>query len=219
MKKITTTFGLALFSGAMLVTSAASAATYGGVEFPDGAVSFADAVVSYTQGTNVGSPYDDPTDALGTPDYSGSTGSVSLGGGGELILQFTDNSLTASGDTTDDLWVFEIGGAVETFFVDISTNLTDWISLGSLSGQPGGVDIDSFDGVEFGVLYSFVRLRDDPTSNQTGYPYGEADIDAVGAISSGAPVPQVPIPAAAFMFAPALLGFLGLRRKAKNTVT
>ena len=30
---------------------------------------------------------------------------------------------------------------------------------------------------------------------------------------------EVPIPAAAFMFAPALLGFLGLRRRAKNTVT
>ncbi len=28
----------------------------------------------------------------------------------------------------------------------------------------------------------------------------------------------VPIPAAAFMFAPALLGFLGLRRRAKNTI-
>ena len=31
-------------------------------------------------------------------------------------------------------------------------------------------------------------------------------------------VSAVPIPAAAFMFAPALLGFMGLRRKAKNTV-
>lgn len=31
-------------------------------------------------------------------------------------------------------------------------------------------------------------------------------------------VSAVPIPAAAFMFAPALLGFLGLRRKAKNTL-
>lgn len=29
---------------------------------------------------------------------------------------------------------------------------------------------------------------------------------------------QVPLPAAAFMFAPALLGFLGLRRRAKNTI-
>jgi len=32
-------------------------------------------------------------------------------------------------------------------------------------------------------------------------------------------LPEVPIPAAAFMFAPALLGFLGLRRRAKNTAT
>ncbi|HIC48071.1 MAG TPA: hypothetical protein EYM37_01775 [Methylophaga aminisulfidivorans] len=31
-----------------------------------------------------------------------------------------------------------------------------------------------------------------------------------------APVSEVPIPAAAFMFAPALLGFMGLRRKAKQ---
>jgi hypothetical protein len=28
----------------------------------------------------------------------------------------------------------------------------------------------------------------------------------------------VPLPAAAFLFAPALLGFMGLRRKAKNSV-
>ena len=34
---------------------------------------------------------------------------------------------------------------------------------------------------------------------------------------SGSPISEVPIPAAAFMFAPALLGFLGLRRKANNT--
>jgi len=32
-------------------------------------------------------------------------------------------------------------------------------------------------------------------------------------------VPQVPLPAAVFMFLPALLGFMGLRRKAKNTLT
>jgi hypothetical protein len=31
-------------------------------------------------------------------------------------------------------------------------------------------------------------------------------------------VPSVPIPAAAFMFAPALLGFLGFRRKVKNSI-
>ena len=31
-------------------------------------------------------------------------------------------------------------------------------------------------------------------------------------------VSEVPIPAAAFMFAPALLGLMGLRRRAKNKV-
>jgi len=31
-------------------------------------------------------------------------------------------------------------------------------------------------------------------------------------------IPQVPVPAALWLFAPALLGFLGLRRKAKNTL-
>lgn len=40
--------------------------------------------------------------------------------------------------------------------------------------------------------------------------------DNLGGISLN--VSQVPIPAAAFLFAPALLGFMGLRRKAKNTV-
>lgn len=36
-------------------------------------------------------------------------------------------------------------------------------------------------------------------------------------IQSGGQISPVPIPAAAFMFAPALLGFMGLRRRAKNS--
>jgi hypothetical protein len=40
--------------------------------------------------------------------------------------------------------------------------------------------------------------------------------DNVGGMSLN--VSQVPIPAAAFLFAPALLGFMGLRRKAKNSL-
>jgi len=45
-------------------------------------------------------------------------------------------------------------------------------------------------------------------------------IDPVYTFSTwtSAPIGEVPIPAAAFMFAPALLGFMGLRRKAKNSV-
>ena len=111
------------------------------------------------------------------------------------------------------MWIFEIG-QVEAFDVSISKNNIDWISLGTVSGQPTGIDIDAFAGVTAGDLFSFVMLTDNSsTTSQTGFPFSEADIDAIGAISSGAAVSAVPIPAAAFMFAPALLGFLGLRRR------
>lgn len=42
--------------------------------------------------------------------------------------------------------------------------------------------------------------------------------DSLGGSLDRVSVSAVPIPAAAFLFAPALLGFMGLRRKAKNSV-
>lgn len=56
---------------------AQDAATFGGVEFPQGAISFADRVVSYTGAEGVIAPNDDPTRALGPPDDAGEM--VSLG--------------------------------------------------------------------------------------------------------------------------------------------
>tara|TARA_R110001606_G_scaffold395213_1_gene567082 strand:+ start:83369 stop:84001 length:633 start_codon:yes stop_codon:yes gene_type:complete len=50
--------------------------------------------------------------------------------------------------------------------------------------------------------------------NDNGLGLGDADYDDM--IVALKPVSAVPIPAAAFLFAPALLGFMGLRRKAKN---
>ena len=88
---------LSLASVLLVSTSAVHAILIGGVEFPDGAQSFADAVVSYSPGSGVSADYDDPTQALGTPDYptgviADGNGHVSLGGaGGELVLQFIDN--------------------------------------------------------------------------------------------------------------------------------
>ncbi len=50
--------------------------------------------------------------------------------------------------------------------------------------------------------------------NDNGLGLGDADYDDI--IVALKPVSAVPIPAAALLFAPVLLGFIGLRRRAKN---
>ncbi len=78
--------------------------------------------------------------------------------------------------------------AVEWFNVAISTNASSWIDLGDVKGQPTSIDIDPIVGVTLWEKYSYVRLTD-ILPDQTGSPFGEADIDAVGAISTVVPVP------------------------------
>ncbi|MDT8311291.1 MAG: hypothetical protein RQ732_07605 [Methylophaga sp.] len=77
-------------------------------------------------------------------------------------------------------------------------------SPGLDAGPEGG--IITFDEVSFG--YSMMN---------GGFPT-EFSLESVSAGLSATHVSAVPIPAAAFMFAPALLGLMGLRRKAKNLV-
>ena len=52
--------------------------------------------------------------------------------------------------------------------------------------------------------------------NDNGSNIGDGDYDDI--IVALQPMSAVPLPAAAFLFAPALLGFMGLRRKARNSV-
>jgi len=168
--------------------------TYSGITFPDGDVSFADAVVSYTPGPDVGTGFDDPSATLGAPDYASPVGAASLGEGGVLILQFVDNSLTTSGDATADLHIFE-AGEIEQFSVSLSPNLIKWVEVGTVMGQPSSIDIDGVAGIVPGERYSYVRLTDvSPPDAPNDSPFGEADIDAVGAIASSTPV--IPAPGA-----------------------
>lgn len=188
----------------------------GGIDFPQGAMSFADAVASYSPGPGPGAAFVEPANALGAPDVNTTNGLAcflspstsnclftSLGEGGSLVLQFTDNLLTGSspsgsvvgvGDGFNDLYVFEVGVA-ESTSVEISANGTDWHTVGQIGGGGSGIgvfsygfDIDTL-GFGYGDAFSFVRIVDlliDPGSSPAG-----ADIDAVGAIST------VPLPATA----------------------
>lgn len=184
------TLRLLILTTGFAACSSAWAIPIGGIEFPDGPVSFADAVVDYSPGANVGPGWNDPSAALGVPDYPPTGNAVSLGVGGSLTLAFVDNALTTSGDATPDLHIFEIGGAIELMRISISIDNLAYVFVGDLLGQPTSIDIDSVAGVVAGGLYRYVRIEDIPP-NQSGFPFGEADIDAVGAISTIAtPVPE-----------------------------
>jgi len=176
----------------LIIPTIVEAEKIAGVEFPDGNASFADEVFSFEVGTWATSPYINPSLALGTPENNGNVGgsSVSLGNGGTLIVKFSDNSLTTSGDSKLDLWIFEIGPGVEKMDVFISTNLKNWISVGFVEGSTSGVDIDAYisNGVVVGQRYQYVKLVDDIDDDASQDPWAGADVDAIGAISSSPPM-------------------------------
>lgn len=202
-----------------LLAGAAHADLIGGVEFPDGAASFADAVKSFNPAVpGPDAPYLGPENALGVPNYAGantcaSTATcsfVTLGDGGSIIVEFVDNRLTGSGNSNLDLWIFEVGPDVEDTFVEISKDGITYFSVGKVAGATAGIDIDSF-GYGISDQFRFVKLTDDPNADAqgSGGTVG-ADIDAVGAISSvAAPVPE---PETWAMFALGALA-MGLHRR------
>ena len=216
-----------LWAVSMVTAQQANAASIGGVEFPQGEISFADAVVKYTPVISSGNPTEPnrgSDNALGVPDYvsgdcNGALTSVgcpyvSLGQGGVIVLQFIDNKLTLSGDSALDLWIFEVGAVVEDTFVDISIDGLTWYKVGKVFGSTAGIDIDTYAGTygfTSGDLFAFVRLTDDPAENTANSPTSGADIDAVGAISTV--TSPVPVPAAAWLFGSGLLALVGMARR------
>ena len=178
----------------------ASGEIFGGIDFPDGASSFADSVITYNCNFQGGpcpnSPFDNPSRALGPPDGA----PLSLGLGGLVELLFIDNVLTNSGDTTDDLHIFEIGVDVEDTIVAVrptsgtasllgagfDANGDGFYEVGTVYGGTSSIDIDGFFvGFSAGELtFDAVQLIDDEFELGTSQGTHGADIDAVGAISS-----------------------------------
>lgn len=161
---------------------------FGGIEFPNGICSFADRIVDYNPCNAIKSPHDDPSNALGPPDYRGDASAtyVSLGNTkndlncGSLVLEFVDNALVDV--PGNDLYIFEVGGRVEATEVFISTDGNEWIDLGKIKGSTRGIDIH--DRVSTSQEFHFVKLCDYPDGNTSSSPTPGPDIDAVGAVGS-----------------------------------
>lgn len=159
-----------------------------GVSFPKGPISFADEVVEYKVGSGSDTPFDKPNAVIALPNgnvcQDGKCPSFSLGKHGFITIKFNDNYLTTSGDSSDDLWIFEVGEVVESTLVEISQNGKQWIGVGKVEGATSGIDIDAFkaNGVVDDTKYYYVKLTD--LNGESESPYQGADIDAVAAISA-----------------------------------
>ncbi|MDZ4849321.1 MAG: dockerin type I domain-containing protein [Pirellulaceae bacterium] len=134
--------------------------------------------------------FNQPNDALGNPNYSGDPlldpaafqGAVSLGSGGRLVVEFTDNILTGSGDARPDLAVFEVGLS-ERVAVEVSTDGLVYRAVGFIDGVSPTIDLD-FYGYNRDSRLRFVRMTDVISDGPNFGDNVGADIDAVGAISS-----------------------------------
>ncbi|MCK5828433.1 VWA domain-containing protein [Candidatus Bipolaricaulota bacterium] len=166
-------------------------ATYFGVTFPMGDVSFADRVADFLVASCVRDAYDDPEEALGPPDAycdgcegcSGcDTNAVSLGfrlsiidNRGYLVLEFVDNVLVDVAGP--DLFIYNTNQNPAR--VEISTDGYSYIFVGEIVGYPGSIDIGPY--VNATDAFRFVRLSDVPSDEDHSNCPGPS-IDAVGAM-------------------------------------
>lgn len=168
------------------------ATTYQGINFPQGALSFADRVVDYRiSSENRANHCANPNFVLGVPDREKSSQNTFLAIGNSqspcqvyVTVQFLDNYLIDI--EGNDLWIFEVGnttgGRDEPLEVYISNDLQSWIFVGRTGGGKGGIDIA--DKVLPNQRFQYVRICDEPGSKTTTGSTPGPDIDAIGAIGS-----------------------------------
>ncbi len=210
---------------ALLFSTSAQSYEFGGVEFPQGSLSFADEVVLFDPWFNGGpvgiAEYSKPEDALGIPDRGDGNpaNAVTVGNGGRITLKFVNNLLTGSGDSTHDLHIFEVGGDVEDTFVELSKDGIIWHSVGKVYGATSSIDIDAF-GFTVADKFEYVRLTDDPDEGGSTGDSPGADIDAVGAISASRiqDIPELDIETSIMVKIPTLQGSVYALQVSTNLV-
>ncbi len=155
---------------------------YESIYLPLGKISFADKLIEY----KVGSPapiqkYRDSIQCLHEPNYKNyqTPNFISLGCGGSLTVEFTDNGfMNLPGN---DLYLFEVGPSQEPAKVEISENGIDWVYAGKIAGGKSSIDLND-ENIDNETVFYFLRitdLKDLCKSKSAG-----ADIDAIGAINS-----------------------------------
>ena len=175
---------------------------------------FADAVLSFTPGDHAGfGELDFPDVVLGPPEGAGygagSTHVLSLGDGGEIVLEFTD--IVAVDGPGADLIVFEnaFSGWIETGYVAVSEDGATWYEFPCdpeddvnlypgcsgvapvLSATDNGIDPtdpstaggDAFDLADVGLATArYVRVRDSGANAYSGIN-GGFDLDAIAVVN------------------------------------
>lgn len=155
---------------------------YESIYLPLGKISFADKLIEYKVGTPPPiQKYRDSIQCLHEPNYKNyqTPNFISLGCGGSLTVEFTDNGfMNLPGD---DLYLFEVGPSQEPAKVEISQNGIDWVYAGKIAGGKSSIDLSKV-GIDDETVFYFLRitdLKDLCKSKSAG-----ADIDAIGAINS-----------------------------------
>ena len=124
-------------------------------------------------------------------------------------LSFADlsNKVAKIYENSNKAWLPNLG--VNLTFADLADFIIQAPTVAELTagwtGLGTGAPRELGTNVAYGVNWVFGDTLSNYVSGDDGYIVANASVS----------VSAVPIPAAAFMFAPALLGFLGLRRKAK----
>lgn len=148
---------------------------------PLGAASFADHVVEFTPGARPSQGvWAEPHHALGEPDYTRASnpGFLSLGCDGTLVVRFDDNALVEVEGA--DLYVFEVGPAVEATELAVSVDGESWVEVGVIEGSQTSLELDGV--IDPDESYRYVRLTN--RSRTCGGRHSGADIDAVAAVGS-----------------------------------